>query len=109
MNMGMLDWLLIALAAGLLVTGLYFRETRLAIAIVLLLGGIALNTTAFLGFIGVPMILAAGVLLYAEYMQRPRPAMASGPEEPTAGEPPPQRPHEPTRQLPPDDIGPADD
>ena len=107
MNLGMLDWLLVLTAVGLLIAGLYFRETRLAIAILLLVGGVVFNTTAFMGFIGVPMMLAAGVLLYVEFVHRPRPAVALGPTG--GGTPPAASRSEPTRRVPEDDIGPADD
>jgi threonine/homoserine efflux transporter RhtA len=73
----MLDWVLLVIAGSLGVAGLAFRQTRVIIAVVLAVAGVALNTTTFMGFVGVPMLLAAGILLYTEYLQRSHLAAAS--------------------------------
>ena len=111
MNLDMLGWVLLVISAGLLIAGLIYKPTRFAFALVMFIGGIALNTTAFMGFIGVPMMLIAGVLLYTEYMQRRRPQMPLVPAGPAMPSPPVSSArYEPRLRPPPnDEPGPADD
>jgi hypothetical protein len=74
MHTDMLTNVLLVAAAVAMVAGLWYKPTRMVLLVAFFLGGIALNSTLYLAFIGVPLMLVSGFLLLTEYLQRTAPA-----------------------------------
>ena len=109
MNFDMIDWALVVAGVALLAAGLWYKPTRLAMAVLGLLAAVALSSTLYLGFIGIPLMLVCGAILYAEFAHRTIPAPAGALTAPASEAPVTPHRADPPRSPRDEDMGPGDD